>query len=231
MARTDKGSGVGSTAEQIRRALEQDIVTNVLVPGERLDEASLAQRFGISRTPVREALSKLAASGLVEMRPNRGATVTRLALSELVEMFEVMAEFEGMCGRLAAQRASEQELKALTIAHESCADFAESGRSDVYYQANMAFHEAIYAASHNRFLAAETVRLRNRLSPYRRLQLRRRNRLTESFAEHEQIVAAIRDGRGDDADALLRRHVTRQSGSFNDFLASLPTEYLKTEAS
>lgn len=227
----ERRSRVGTAADQIRQALEQDILTNRLLPGDRLDETRLAERFGISRTPVREALSQLAASGLVEIRRNRGATVTRLGLAELVEMFEVMAELEGMCGRLAAQRASEQELTALQEAHEDCARHAAAGQSDDYYKANMAFHEAIYRASHNRFLAAETVRLRNRLSPYRRLQLRRRNRLTESFAEHESIVAAIREGRGGDADALLSRHVTRQSGSFNDFLASLPTEYLKSEAS
>ena len=218
-----------STGQKLRRAIEQEIVTQKLSPGARLDEVALANRFGTSRTPVREALLQLASTGLVEVRPRRGAVVAKLSLSELVEMFEVMAELEGMCGRLAAQRATEDEIAQLMEIHETCKAHAEADRADAYYDENVRFHEAIYGASHNRFLAQQTIALRNRLAPYRRLQLRRRNRPVESFAEHELVATAIREARPDEAERLLREHVTKQSGSFGDFVLSLPSELLKPD--
>lgn len=218
-----------TTVQRLKRALEQDIVSQHFKPGDRLDEASLAERFKTSRTPVREALRLLAASGLVELRPRRGALVARLGLQDVIEMFEVMGELEGMCGRLAALRAIDEELVALEAAHLACEAQLEAGDIDGYYEANVRFHEIIYAASHNRFLAAQTRSLRNRLAPYRRLQLESRNRPRQSSDEHARIVEAIRDGRADDADALLRDHVTRQSASFADFLNGFPRDALDGE--
>ena len=203
-------------------ALEQEIVTGVLPPGGRLDEASLATRFGVSRTPVREALNQLASTGLVEVRPRRGATVAAPGLKELLEMFEVMAELEGLCGRLAARRMSAGERSALKAAHEACQVCASDGDSDGYYAANVDFHEEIYSGCHNRFLSEQTRALRNRLAPYRRLQLRRVDRIDESFVEHELVLKAILDGDGDRADRVLQAHVTVQGGSFADFVANLP---------
>jgi DNA-binding GntR family transcriptional regulator len=212
----------GERVIELVRILEQEIVTGVLEPGHRLDETTLAARFGVSRTPVREALNQLASTGLVEVRPRRGAAVAAPGLKELLEMFEVMAELEGLCGRLAARRMSGEERSALETAHEACRICAERDDSDGYYGANVAFHEAIYAGCHNRFLAEQTRALRNRLSPYRRLQLRRVNRIDESFAEHEAVLAAILEGQADEADRLLQSHVTVQGGSFADFVANLP---------
>jgi DNA-binding GntR family transcriptional regulator len=212
---------------QITSALEHEIATGALAPGARLDEAGLAERFGTSRTPVREALSRLASSGFVVHRANKGAIVAKPSLGELMEMFELMAELEAMCGRLAAQRASDQELELLKTSHDACRALAEDGNTEDYYDANARLHETIYAASHNTYLANETLKLRNRLAPYRRLQLRRRNRPLESFAEHEALVSAICEGRADDANQLLRAHVAKQSGAFNDFVASIPSELLR----
>ncbi len=212
----------GERVIELVRILEQEIVTGLLSPGERLDETSLASRFGVSRTPVREALNQLASTGLVEVRPRRGAAVAAPGLKELLEMFEVMAELEGLCGRLAARRMSGEEREALQTAHEACRACTEKHDGDGYYAANVTFHEAIYAGCHNRFLAEQTRALRNRLSPYRRLQLRRVNRIDESFAEHEAVLAAILAGDADEADRLLQSHVTVQGGSFADFVANLP---------
>ena len=92
----------GSQAAKLRDILEDDIVNGVLRPGERLDEAALAERFKVSRTPIREAFKNLVGTGLVETIPNRGTFVTDIGLPQLIEMFEVMAELEGMCARLAA---------------------------------------------------------------------------------------------------------------------------------
>ena len=91
-------------AETLRDQLEQDIVTGHFKPGERLDEQSLADRFGVSRTPIREALMQLASIGMVELHARRGAFVVSLSLKEVVERFETMASLGGMCGALAAQK-------------------------------------------------------------------------------------------------------------------------------
>ena len=104
--------------------LEQDIVTGALRPGERLDEQSLAARFGVSRTPIREALMQLASAGLIELQPRRGAFVASLSLRDVIERFEVMAALEGACGALAARRITEGERLALLEAHEACAQQA-----------------------------------------------------------------------------------------------------------
>ena len=216
-----------TTVTEITSALEREIATGALAPGVRLDEVGLAERFGTSRTPIREALSRLASSGFVVHRANKGAIVAKLSLAELMEMFELMAELEAMCGRLAAHRASDAELTQLKANHDACRTLAQSGAAEAYYNANVMLHETIYAATHNTYLAGETIKLRNKLAPYRRLQLRRRNRPAESFGEHEAVVLAICEGRADDASQLLRAHVAKQSGSFNDFVASLPVELLR----
>ena len=208
----------------LAKALEQEIIVGVLRPGERLDEVSLAERFAVSRTPVREALRHLASIGLVELRPRRGAMVASPSLKDLLDMFEVMAELEGMCGRLAARRLSEQGRVELRRLHEQSKGFVDVGDSDGYYEANVAFHEAIYQGGQNRFLADQTRTIRNRLAPYRRLQLRRRNRLAESFSEHGRILEAIAEGHEQLVDELLQAHVTVQGGSFTDFIASLSAQ-------
>jgi DNA-binding GntR family transcriptional regulator len=210
-------------ADRIRQSLEQDIVTGALPPGRRLDEVRLAERFAVSRTPVREALMQLSASGLVEIRPRQGATVAALGLKRMVEMFEVMAELEGLCARMAARRMSTDERAELQRIHAVTQRFVASPDPDAYYAANLDFHEAIYAGSHNGFLAEQTRALRQRLAPYRRIQLRRQGRIADSFAEHEAVVRAILAGDAEEAGRLASQHVTVQRGAFTDFLSTLPT--------
>src|SRR3954449_6690629 len=114
-------------ADTLRNQLEQDIVTGALRPGARLDEQSLAARFGVSRTPIREALIQLATAGLVTLQPRRGAFVTSLSLKEIIERFEVMAALEGACGTLAARRITDEERRELLETHETCAREAAGG--------------------------------------------------------------------------------------------------------
>lgn len=209
------------TAKGLREVLEEDIAGGVYPPGTRLDEASLARRFAVSRTPIREALIELAASGLIEIRPRRGAFVREIGIPRLIEMFEVMAELEAMCGRLAARRMTPDEHARLVAAHEACARASESGDPSAYFEANGQFHEAIYSGSGNEFLAEQARALQSRLKPYRRLQLHVRNRVGNSFQEHEAIVAAILDGDDTRAEAALRAHILIQGERFNDFVASL----------
>jgi DNA-binding GntR family transcriptional regulator len=207
-------------AEKIRESLEQRIIEGEFEDGDRLDEVSLAAHFGVSRTPLREALRMLAGSGLVELVPQRGAFVRHPGIVELVEMFEVMAELEALCGRLAARRISSGDLAELTVAARDCEQAMQKDDPDAYYQSNEEFHQRIYKAAGNSFLVAEAGRLQRRLRPFRRMQLRAKGRMRQSMAEHHEILKAL--GAGDPlaaADAL-RSHVIVQGERFHDLLAS-----------
>jgi DNA-binding GntR family transcriptional regulator len=214
-----------SIAEKLKLKLEQEILMFNLKPGERLDETKLAERYGTSRTPVREALRLLAAEGLVKIRAHRGAVVARLSITELVEMFEMMAVYEGVCARLAAQRATPDELMQITEAHELCRQRCDANDYDGYCVANAHFHEALYYASHNSMLIRQTISTRNRLGAYRRFQLRRNNRLRDSFREHEAVITAIKAGRAEDADQIMRDHIAVQGSHITSLISSLPPEY------
>ena len=207
--------------ERLRDVLEEEILTGVLRPGDRLEELQLAERFGVSRTPIREALFQLSAAGLIEQRPRRGTFVAEVGPRRLMEMFDVMAELEAMCARLAARRATAEDLAALREAHDGCAQAAEQGDCDGYYYRNETFHECIRATSRNEFLVEQADTLQKRLKAYRRLQLRARDRLCASFAEHDAIVTAIEAGDAEAAAEAMRNHVTVQGERFADLLASL----------
>ncbi|MBW8894524.1 MAG: GntR family transcriptional regulator, partial [Burkholderiales bacterium] len=159
----------------------------------------------MSRTPVREALNQLAGEGLVEIRPRRGAVVAQATPQRIVEMFEVMAELEAMCARLAARRISPADLQRLEAAHESCRSAAAGLDSDAYFYANEAFHEALYRSSHNGFL-------------------------TRSFEEHQAVVDALKDGDADRAVDAIRSHVLVQGERFADLLSMLQADATATEA-
>lgn len=206
---------------ELREKIEDEIATGRIMPGERLDETELAARFRVSRTPIREALIQLASAGFVEMRPRRGAVVSELSARRLVEMFEVMAELEAMCGRLAARRMSDSDHRPLVHAQEACEALSQRSDPDGYYHQNETFHRVIYEGSHNSFLAEQASALHRRLGAYRRLQLRVRDRIATSCAEHRQIVAAILNGNGEQAATLLREHVLVGAGKFTDLMASL----------
>lgn len=208
-------------SEPLAERIEEKIVTGAYAPGVRLDETELAAQYGVSRTPVREALIQLASAGLIEMRPRRGAIVAEVGPHRLVEMFEVMAELEAMCGRLAARRITQTEQQALKSAHRACQEARDGNDPDAYYRLNEQFHRTIYAASHNAFLAEQAIGLHRRLRPYRRLQLRVRNRMSASFSEHDGIVEAILAGDGELAAERLRGHVVVQGERFADLVASL----------
>jgi DNA-binding GntR family transcriptional regulator len=206
-------------SNRLREQIEEQIATGQLAPGSALDEASLADRFGVSRTPVREALIQLAAEGLIELRPRRGAVVASVGPARLLEMFEVMAELEAMCARLAARRMTAAEREALMRAHQAC----EAARDDpdAYFYCNERFHAVIYAGSHNGFLAEQAAQLHRRLRPYRRLQLRVRDRMASSYAEHSAVVAALVAGDASGAATALRQHVSVQGERFGDLVATL----------
>lgn len=208
-------------ADNIAEQLEELIFTGMYRDGDRLDETRLAERFGVSRTPLREAFQRLALSGLVELIPRRGAFVRQPGPVELMEMFEVMAELEATCGRLAAMRISDAALEDLRDANANCQAAVEALDSDGYYAENERFHRIIYQQSGNRFLEQETAKLHKRLKPFRRQQLRFRGRMAQSMAEHEAIVDALERTDAEQAGQALRAHVAVQGEKFHNLMASL----------
>jgi len=210
-----------SRSELLLHQLEEEIFLGKLPPGARLDEKLLAERFKVSRTPVREALWHLASSGLIEMRRNQGAVVKQLTLVELIEMFQVMAELEGLCARLAARRMSAAERKELLRIHKVSGKRITDEDFEGFFSDNNDFHEVIFVASKNRFLQQESRALRNRVNPYRRYITYLPGRMTKSYNEHEQIIAALDRGDGDEAQRLMRDHVNLLGEMVADFIASL----------
>lgn len=194
------------------------------VPGEKIDPEVLAAQFGCSRTPIRQALQALENSGLVRIESKRGTFVSKLNVVELTERFEVMAELEGMCARLAARRATTEDIKRLREAQNACEKAIQSGDTDEYYFQNTRFHQLIYAASGNHFLEQEAVRLQTMLQPYRRRQLQLRGRMRRSFDEHGRIVQLISEGLDTEAGAEMHTHVIIQGDRFHELVASLRSE-------
>lgn len=208
-------------ADCIADDLEGLIFDGTFADGERLDEVQLASRFSVSRTPIREALQRLAQSGLVVQIPRRGVFVRQPGPVELLEMFEVMAELEAVCARLAASRISDGGLKDLHDANRLCKAVVEAQDTDAYYRENERFHAILYRQSGNGFLEQECLRLQRRLQPFRRAQLRVRGRMRQSMAEHEAIVAAIEAADGEKAAEAIRNHVSVQGEKFHHLMASL----------
>jgi DNA-binding GntR family transcriptional regulator len=214
----------------LRDAIEDRILTGIFGPGTRLDEVSLALEFGVSRTPIRQALFHLAATGLVEHLPRRGAFVIEIGPLRLREIFEVMAEMEALCARNAARRATQTDIEVLDQLHTDCVTAAASGVGDTYYYANEAFHDAIRAIGGNAFLHQEIERLQKRLQAFRRLQLRARARIGASLDEHAQILEMIRAAKPGEAADAMRSHVVIQSEQFADLMAGLQRNQSKITA-
>jgi len=198
----------GTTVDQMVRAIGDRIVTGVLRPGEKLDEVSLAARFEVSRTPVREALGQLSAMGLVERRPNRGAIVAVVTQEHLTSMFESMAELEGICARFCAERMTGSERRALETEHQASARLVRLGAEEDYEYFNTEFHSRLYRGAHSTHIQELTATTRSRLAPFRRAQFRLAGRLAKSWQEHDAIVTAILRGDAAAAGKAAKDHVS-----------------------
>jgi DNA-binding GntR family transcriptional regulator len=208
----------GLLSDRIRNALTDQIASGELPAGVALDEQQLADRFGASRTPVREALRQLAASGLVEVRPRRGGVVARMTPERIMDMFETTAEIEAMCVRLATYRMTPLERSGLIELHEASRAMVANGDFDAYDRFNHTFHECIYNATHNAFLAEQAISLRTRLSAFRRTQLRHPERLHRSAEEHQAIMEAIAEGDGEAASRRMRAHMLNAATALRHYI-------------
>jgi DNA-binding GntR family transcriptional regulator len=194
-------------AEELRLQIADEIVRGALAPGAALDETTLARRFEVSRTPVREAIRLLAASGLVEVRAHRAAVVARPSAEQLAGMFEAMAELEALCAGFAAERMTSTERRAMEDFHEELRVMIQSGDPQRYHEINESFHNSIYTGAHNTYLAEITLATRARVQPFRRAQFRILGRLAKSHIEHDRVVQAISRGEQGIASSAMYAHI------------------------
>ena len=188
--------------------LEAEIISGTLAAGTRLDEQSLAERFEVSRTPVREALQILVSRSMVTRIPFRGTVVSEITRERISELFEAMGEIEALCGRYAAERMRIEERARLEALHDQMGQLIAAQQIEAYEQANTRFHQMLYQGARNGELQAMAEGMRLKLAPFRRRQLADQARIELSHAEHGQIVEAVlnRDGAG--AQRALLRHLT-----------------------
>ena len=203
--------------EKLATAIADGILSGALAPGLRLDEASLAHQHGVSRTPVREALRQLAMSGLIDMRPRKGAVVSKATPDQVESLFVAMAEMEATCARLAAISMTPIERRRLQARHDAMTALAAAGDPDAYSDANVAFHSAIYAGAHNAPLAEYAMGLRRRVGPFRRAQFQVEGRLLRSNQEHDAVVRAILSGDAMGAHAAMLHHVSLVEDAYETF--------------
>ena len=200
--------------ERLAGGIAESILSGEFQPGLRLDEHMLAERYGVSRTPVREALRQLASTGLIDVKPRRGATVADVTSAQLETLFAAMAEIEAACARLAAMSMTPIERRRLQSTHEAMAAFIPRDEQDAYAAANIAFHTLIYSGAHNAILAEFATGLRRRLAPFRRAQFRTEGRISRSHAEHGAVVKAILACDAIAAHAAMFHHMSLVEDSF-----------------
>jgi DNA-binding GntR family transcriptional regulator len=199
-------------SETIAQSLATDIIDGKLKAGDRLDEQSLAERFRVSRSPVRDALRHLATTHLIEYAPRRGFSVTQIDPAKLQDMYDALSEIEALCARFCALRSSATERVALERVHAQAKLAAAKVSSETYAALNEDFHRIIYAGAHNRTLETVVLDVRQRLGPFRSRFFFQRARMESSIEEHEAILKAIVAQDPDKAAAAMRLH-TAQTAS------------------
>ncbi len=193
--------------EQVAEELRSRIYSHQLPPGAWVDEQAIAAEFGISRTPLREALKVLASEGLVELRPRRGCYVAQLSEQDLDEIFPVMALLEGRCASEAAVKATADDVRRLETVHVDLERHAAAGDADRFFEANQLFHAILQELAGNRWLNQLIADTRKFIKLTRRDSLRLDGRLRQSLSEHRAVLDAIRRHDADDAGRLMHQHI------------------------
>lgn len=207
-----------SRTTEIVKALENDILLGKRAPGERLDERSLAEQFGVSRTPAREAIQRLASSGLATLRGRQGARVAQLSMTDLLDAFYVVAELEAMAANQSARRITKEQRNRLEACHKACEVSARADDADGFYEDNLRFHDVIIESCHNRMLQEQLRPVRLLTSPYRRHITFQPGKMMASVAEHQGIVDAILASDSALATQRMRLHVNLLGSDLSDLL-------------
>lgn len=200
---------VGSLEEQVYAKLEEDILSGTLPKGRIVTECELANMLGVSRTPVRGALRRLAEEGLVEIATNKRATVVGISTQDLIDTYKIRTRLEGLSSLLAAERMSDEEKKRLCDFVELSEYYLSKKDTDRLRELDTQFHSIIYKASGNRMLCRILSELHRNITRYRKISLSVPGRLESSVAEHREILNAILAGDGVLADELTSRHIER----------------------
>lgn len=213
----------------LRRSLHDEVVGLVrdlvlsgeLAPGTKVPERELCQRFGVSRTPMREALKVLAAEGLLQLLPHRGAVVARITPEEIDELFPIMGALEALAGELAAPRITERELTAIRAMHDTMLAHFQRGEWLPYSKLNRLIHEAIFAAAGNGTLSALYQSLMIRIHSVRFVARKTPARWREAVDDHIAIMAALEARDGLTLARILREHLVHKAGMVREALAAL----------
>ncbi|SDO64914.1 DNA-binding transcriptional regulator, GntR family [Lutimaribacter pacificus] len=206
---------------EIRQIIESQIISGQRKPGERLEELQLARDFNVSRTPVREALSQLENSGLIESRGRQGTVVRTISAQQVLGVMEVLGALEMLAAGLAARRMSQDERDALVKKHEESASLVENRDFEAFEAINRELHELIYAGSRNSHLREKIVGERRIMEIVRPSIFRSVGRLEKSFQEHAAIVEEIANANDAQAERLMREHVATGGNVFADLVANL----------
>ena len=196
-----------SLEESVYFALEEEILSGKLKKGDSLTETSLSARLGVSRTPLRAALHRLAEEGLVEIAPNRGAVVVGIGDEELVDIYKIRIRLEGLASSEAAKRISQDDLKRLRDSVELSEFYIAKQDAEHLKELDSEFHNIIYKASGNRLLCKTLTELHRNIQFYRKRSLGVAKRLEKSIAEHREILTAIEQGDAEAADRLTSDHI------------------------
>lgn len=205
--------------EEVDELIRQRIFSRELKPGERIDEQALARDFGISRTPLREALKVLQNEGLVKLVPRRGCFVAKLTERDLDEIYDMVALLEGACAARAAALATPADIARLQRITQRMAQAAAERNFKRYFEANLAAHETVQEMAGNRWQKNVIQYLRSmcRLSPYVSVG-KIPGRLEESLREHEELLAAIEAHDAVRAEAGMRKHIERTRAALRQLM-------------
>jgi len=194
-------------AERIYQNLREDILSNRLLPGTPLQEASIAAALEVSRAPVREAFRKLEAEGLITVFPRRGAEVSSLSRKEFLDAYRVRQSLEVLAIQLAAPRLTPTDLKELQRLHQEMVERTVQGDIDGFFKANRAFHDLFVDRSDNLKLQEIYFPLIDQMGRYRLPSVTLRGGMERSVEEHYAILQALRKGDAEEAARLLKEHI------------------------
>lgn len=217
-------------SERIRQLIEDDIRTGTLLPGDVIDEVELTRRFAVSRTPVREALLQLEAQSMLISQPRQGMVVAKMDVQQLLAIWELLVEMEGVCARLACERMSPEERDQLARVHAESKIIVDSNNVDGWREANLAFHDVLYVGSRNPYLRQEILRLRARTGAYLRHAFGALGRLRSSYEQHGEVLQAMLDQDPVRAHQMMTQHISPAQGArgLTDFLINLPKSLLSS---
>ena len=204
---------MSTISSKLSKLLAAQIVDGTYPPGAKLEERVLAEKFEVSRTPIREALRELGSKGLVEVVPRRGVVVARIGVGELAKLLEADCELEALCARRAAECMTAMEKKELEFIFEQSTTLSREGDIEAYLANNRQFHNLILVGAHNDVLTGMVSDLRERLAPFRQAQSQVDDRLQISHDDHAAIVQAILAGDCEGAYNATRSHHARLGNS------------------